>query len=215
MLAEEVARALDGPLLAMAHQVDDQGAAGPLRVRRCLRLRNSQLGDSHVGDIAHYIKRGVLWEAFEADVPGVVLIDEIDKRTSNFRTTCCASSIGWNRRLRDSAHDSSAASAACRHHVEQREELPDAFLRRCFFHHIRFPDRETMTRIVDVHFPGLEEDAPHRDARSLFRPAHARAQKKPSTSELLDSLEAPARRGYPPEAMQKLQQEGADSAAPR
>ena len=158
MLAEEVARALSRPLLQWHIKSTTKAQQGLYEYDAVSRLRDSQLGDAHVGDIAHYIKRGVLWEAFEADAPAVVLIDEIDKADIEFPNDL----LRELDRMEFYVYETQQTIRARQRPLvvitsNNEKELPDAFLRRCFFHYIRFPDKETMTRIVDVHFPGLKQ----------------------------------------------------------
>ena len=167
------------------------------------RLRDSQLGDGRVGDIANYIKLGVLWEAFESGTPAVVLIDEIDKADIEFPNDL----LRELDRMEFYVYETQQTIVA-RHRPlvvitsNNEKELPDAFLRRCFFHYIRFPDRETMTQIVDVHFPGLKK-ALLQEALEVFFDLRdvPGLKKKPSTSELLDWLKLLLAEDIPPEAL--------------
>jgi MoxR-like ATPase len=158
MLAIEVARALGRPLLQWHIKSTTKAQQGLYEYDAVSRLRDSQLGDAHVADIAHYIKHGVLWDAFEAQTPAVVLIDEIDKADIEFPNDL----LRELDRMEFYVYETQRTIVA-RHRPlvvitsNNEKELPDAFLRRCFFHYIRFPDRDTMTRIVDVHFPGLKK----------------------------------------------------------
>jgi MoxR-like ATPase len=182
MLAEEVARAIGRPLLQWHIKSTTKAQQGLYEYDAVSRLRDSQLGDERVADIGHYIKRGVLWDAFEAATPAVVLIDEIDKADIEFPNDL----LRELDRMEFYVYETQVTIRA-RHRPlvvitsNNEKELPDAFLRRCFFHYIRFPDKETMTRIVGVHFPGLK--------------------KKPSTSELLDWLKLLLAEDIPPEAL--------------
>ncbi|MBL8440626.1 MAG: MoxR family ATPase, partial [Betaproteobacteria bacterium] len=167
------------------------------------RLRDSQLGDPRVADIAHYIVPGVLWQAFESEAPAVVLIDEIDKADIEFPNDL----LRELDRMEFHCYEL-ARTVVARHRPlfiitsNNEKELPDAFLRRCFFHYIRFPDRETMTRIVDVHFPDLKRDL-LREALEVFFDIREvpGIKKKPSTSELLDWLKLLLAEDIPPEAL--------------
>ncbi len=167
------------------------------------RLRDSQLGDEKVADIANYIKRGVLWEAFEADLPAVVLIDEIDKADIEFPNDL----LRELDRMEFYVYEIQRTVVARRRPLvvitsNNEKELPDAFLRRCFFHYIRFPDRETMTRIVDVHFPGLKKALLAEALEVFFSLREVPGlKKKPSTSELLDWLKLLLAEDIPPEAL--------------
>src|SRR4249919_577062 len=157
MLAEEVARALGRPLLQWHIKSTTKAQQGLYEYDAVSRLRDSQLGDEHVADIAHYIKRGVLWEAFEAETPGVVLIDEIDKADIEFPNDLLRELdrmefyVYETQRTIRATHRPTVIITS-----NNEKELPDAFLRRCFFHYIKFPDRETMERIVDVHYPAIK-----------------------------------------------------------
>src|SRR6266705_6272535 len=168
MLAEEVARALGRPLLQWHIKSTTKAQQGLYEYDAVSRLRDSQLGDEHVGDIAHYIKRGVLWEAFDSQTPAVVLIDEIDKADIEFPNDL----LRELDRMEVYVYETQQTVVA-RHRPlvvitsNNEKELPDAFLRRCFFHYIKFPDKETMTRIVDVHFPELQRNL-LREALNVF-----------------------------------------------
>jgi len=154
------------------------------------RLRDSQLGDGRVHDIANYIKRGPLWEAFEADAPAVVLIDEIDKADIEFPNDLLRELdrmefyVYETQRLVSARHRPAIIITS-----NNEKELPDAFLRRCFFHYIRFPDKETMERIIDVHYPGIKKTLLREALEAFFEIRDVPGlKKKPSTSELLDWL---------------------------
>jgi MoxR-like ATPase len=167
------------------------------------RLRDSQLGDAHVGDIAHYIKRGVLWDAFESTTPAVVLIDEIDKADIEFPNDL----LRELDRMEFYVYETHRTIVAKHRPLvvitsNNEKELPDAFLRRCFFHYIRFPDRETMTQIVDVHFPGLKKALLAEALEVFFNLREVPGlKKKPSTSELLDWLKLLLAEDISPEAL--------------
>jgi MoxR-like ATPase len=190
LLAEEVARAIGRPLLQWHVKSTTRAQQGLYEYDAVSRLRDSQLGDEHVADIGHYIKRGVLWTAFESEEPTVVLIDEIDKADIEFPNDL----LRELDRMEFHVYETQQTIRA-RHRPlvvitsNNEKELPDAFLRRCFFHYIRFPDRETMARIVDVHFPGLKKEL-LREALEVFFGLRdvPGLKKKPSTSELLDWL---------------------------
>jgi MoxR-like ATPase len=188
VLAAEVARALGRPLLQWHVKSTTKAQQGLYEYDAVARLRDSQLGDSRVHDIANYIVRGKLWEAFEADNPPVLLIDEIDKADIEFPNDLL---LELDRMEFHVYETKQVIKARQRPMViitsNNEKELPDAFLRRCFFHYIRFPDRETMERIVAVHFPGIKP-ALLREALTVFFDIRevAGLKKKPSTSELLD-----------------------------
>jgi MoxR-like ATPase len=203
MLAEEVAQSLGRPLLQWHIKSTTKAQQGLYEYDAVSRLRDSQLGDAHVGDIAHYIKRGVLWKAFAGGEPAVVLIDEIDKADIEFPNDLL-------RELdRMEFHVYETQQTVCAKHrplvvitSNNEKELPDAFLRRCFFHYIRFPDQETMTRIVDVHFPGLKKALLQEALQVFFSLREVPGLKKrPSTSELLDWLKLLLAEDIPLEAL--------------
>ncbi|MET0205209.1 MAG: MoxR family ATPase, partial [Casimicrobiaceae bacterium] len=158
LLAETVAQALSRPLYQWHVKSTTKAQQGLYEYDAVSRLRDSQLGDGRVADIANYIKRGVLWEAFENDAPSFVLIDEIDKADFEFPHDL----LRELDRMEFYVYETHRTIAAKHRPLvvitsNNEKELPDAFLRRCFFHYIRFPDRDTMERIVDVHFPGLKK----------------------------------------------------------
>ncbi|HVE51515.1 MAG TPA: MoxR family ATPase [Casimicrobiaceae bacterium] len=204
LLAEEVARALSRPLHQWHIKSTTKAQQGLYEYDAVSRLRDSQLGDADVGDIAHYIKRGVLWDAFVSDTPAVVLIDEIDKADIEFPNDL----LRELDRMDFFVYETRETIYA-RHRPlvvitsNNEKELPDAFLRRCFFHYIRFPDRETMARIVDVHFPGLKKEL-LREALEVFFGLRdvPGLKKKPSTSELLDWLKLLLAEDIPLSALQ-------------
>ena len=166
MLAEEIARSLGRPLLQWHIKSTTKAQQGLYEYDAVSRLRDSQLGDARVADIANYIKRGVLWEAFESEVPAIVLIDEIDKADIEFPNDL----LRELDRMEFFVYETHQTIQA-RHRPlvvitsNNEKELPDAFLRRCFFHYIKFPDRDTMEAIVRVHFPDIQRDSPEGDAR--------------------------------------------------
>ena len=190
MLALEVAKALQRPLIQWHVKSTSKAQQGLYEYDAVSRLRDSQLGDGRVHDIANYIKRGPLWEAFEADGPAVVLIDEIDKADIEFPNDL----LRELDRMEFYVYETQRLVAA-RHRPaiiitsNNEKELPDAFLRRCFFHYIRFPDKETMERIVDVHYPGIKKSLLREALEAFFEIREVPGlKKKPSTSELLDWL---------------------------
>ncbi len=208
MLAQEVAAALGLPLLEWHIKSTTKAQQGLYEYDAVSRLRDSQLGDARVHDIDNYIVRGVLWQAFEAESPTVVLIDEIDKADIEFPNDLLRELdrmefyVYETRRLVRARHRPIVFITS-----NNEKELPDAFLRRCFFHYIRFPDRETMGRIVDVHFPGLKK-ALLREALEVFFELREvpGLKKKPSTSELLDWLKLLVAEDIPPEALRSKDQ---------
>ena len=188
VLAHEVAAALGAPLLEWHVKSTTKAQQGLYEYDAVSRLRDSQLGDERVKDIRNYIRRGKLWDAFASDVRPVLLIDEIDKADIEFPNDL----LQELDRMEFYVYETGELVKARQRPVviitsNNEKDLPDAFLRRCFFHYIKFPDRETMAEIVAVHFPGLK-DRLLREALSLFYDIRdvAGLKKKPSTSELLD-----------------------------
>ncbi|MEE3625282.1 MoxR family ATPase [Nitrospirillum sp. BR 11752] len=188
VLAQEVANALGRPLLQWHVKSTTKAQQGLYEYDAVSRLRDGQLGDARVNDIANYIRKGKLWEAFEAEMAPVLLIDEIDKADIEFPNDL----LQELDRMEFFVYETGQTIKARQRPVviitsNNEKELPDAFLRRCFFHYIRFPDAETMARIVDVHFPNLKREL-LRDALTLFYEVREvpGLKKKPSTSELLD-----------------------------
>src|SRR3954471_15105328 len=158
VLAHEVARALGYPLIEWHIKSTTKAQQGLYEYDAVSRLRDGQLGDARVHDIGNYIVRGKLWDAFEADQPMVLLIDEIDKADIEFPNDLLLELD----RMRFFVYETRKTITAKHRPVviitsNNEKELPDAFLRRCFFHYIRFPDRETMEKIVDVHFPRIKK----------------------------------------------------------
>jgi MoxR-like ATPase len=190
MLAEEVAAALGMPLLQWHIKSTTKAQQGLYEYDAVSRLRDSQLGDERVKDIHNYIVKGVLWEAFLADRQVVLLIDEIDKADIEFPNDLLREldrmefHVYETREMVKAKHRPLVIITS-----NNEKELPDAFLRRCFFHYIRFPDKDTMTRIVDVHFPKLKKDLLAQALQTFYEVRDvAGLKKKPSTSELLDWL---------------------------
>jgi MoxR-like ATPase len=188
ILAREVAAALGAPLIEWHIKSTTKAQQGLYDYDAVARLRDGQLGDPRVHDIANYIVRGKLWEAFESETRPVLLIDEIDKADIEFPNDLLLELDRMEFFVYELKH-----TVAARHRPivfitsNNEKELPDAFLRRCFFHYIRFPDPETMERIVEVHFPDLKQSL-LREALTLFYEVRdvPGLKKKPSTSELLD-----------------------------
>src|SRR6516225_11021029 len=157
VLAEEVAKAVNAPLLTWHIKSTTKAQRGLYEYDAVTRLRDSQLGDERVKDIRNYIKRGKLWDAFVADERPVLLIDEIDKADIEFPNDL----LQELDRMEFFVYETGETIHARRRPIvvitaNNEKELPDAFLRRCFFHYIRFPDPETMRAIVEVHFPGIK-----------------------------------------------------------
>ncbi len=191
VLAAEIAKALDKPLFTWHVKSTTKARHGLYEYDAVARLRDSQLGDARVHEIRNYIVKGRLWEAFEVEGGAVLLIDEVDKADIEFPNDL----LHELDRMEFFVHETKETIAAGTRPVvlitsNNEKELPDAFLRRCFFHFIRFPDPETMVRIVDVHFPNLEEEL-LRDALAVFYDVRdvPGLKKKPSTSEFLDWIQ--------------------------
>lgn len=190
MLAEEVATALNMPLLQWHIKSTTKAQQGLYEYDAVSRLRDSQLGDERVRDIHNYIVKGVLWQAFTADEPVVLLIDEIDKADIEFPNDLLRELdrmefyVYETREMVRAKHRPLVIITS-----NNEKELPDAFLRRCFFHYIKFPDKDTMKMIVDVHFPNLKNDLLAQALQTFFEVREvAGLKKKPSTSELIDWL---------------------------
>src|SRR5438105_3709366 len=188
VLAHEVAKAIKAPLIEWHIKSTTKAQQGLYEYDAVSRLRDSQLGDGRVQDIANYIKRGKLWDAFTHKERPVLLIDEIDKADIEFPNDLLLELD----RMEFYVYETRRTIQAKQRPVviitsNNEKELPDAFLRRCFFHYIRFPDRDTMQRIVDVHFPGLKHELVHEALTIFFDIRQVPGlKKKPSTSELLD-----------------------------
>ena len=203
VLAHEVARAIKAPLIEWHIKSTTKAQQGLYEYDAVSRLRDSQLGDGRVQDIANYIKRGKLWDAFTHAERPVLLIDEIDKADIEFPNDLLLELD----RMEFYVYETQEVVKASQRPVvmitsNNEKELPDAFLRRCFFHYIRFPDRELMTQIVDVHFPDLQRNL-LREALNVFYDIREvpGLKKKPSTSELLDWLKLLMIEDMPPEAL--------------
>ncbi len=203
LLAAEIARSLAMPLYEWHVKSTTKAQQGLYEYDAVSRLRDSQLGDARVREIGNYIVKGLLWQAFECDVQPVVLIDEIDKADIEFPNDL----LRELDRMEFSVHETRETVRA-RHRPliiitsNDEKELPDAFLRRCFFHYIRFPDAETMTRIVDVHFPGLKRDLLQSALQTFFKVRETPGLKKrPSTSEFLDWIKLLIAEDIAPESL--------------
>jgi MoxR-like ATPase len=208
MLAEEVAQALDMPLLQWHIKSTTKAQQGLYEYDAVNRLRDSQLNTAdsaeRVKDIRNYIVQGVLWQAFTAEQPVALLIDEIDKADIEFPNDL----LRELDRMEFYCYETRELIKA-RHRPlvfitsNNEKELPDAFLRRCFFHYIRFPDADTMKRIVDVHFPSLKQDLLTAAMKTFYDVRNLPGlKKKPSTSELLDWLKLLLAEDIPLEALQ-------------
>jgi MoxR-like ATPase len=190
VLAEEVAKAIGADLLTWHIKSTTKAQQGLYEYDAVSRLRDSQLGDPRVSDIKNYIKRGKLWDAFTAAKRPVLLIDEIDKADIEFPNDLLLELDRMEFHVYETGETIKAAQRPILVITSNNEkELPDAFLRRCFFHYIKFPDRETMEAIVDVHFPGIKKRLVEEALRVFFEIRDVPGlKKKPSTSELLDWL---------------------------
>ena len=190
LLAEEVASALGKRLIQWHIKSTTKAQQGLYEYDAVSRLRDSQLGDSRVHDIGNYIKRGKLWEAFDSDEQVVLLIDEIDKADIEFPNDLLVEIDKMEFFVYETGETIKAKIRPIVIITSNNEkELPDAFLRRCFFHFISFPDRETMLKIVDVHYPTIKHDLV-KEALDVFFDVRKipGLKKKPSTSELIDWL---------------------------
>jgi len=203
MLAEEAASAMNMPLLQWHIKSTTKAQQGLYEYDAVSRLRDSQLGDEKVKDIHHYIVKGVLWQAFTAEQPVALLIDEIDKADIEFPNDLLRELdrmefyVYETRELVKARHRPVVFITS-----NNEKELPDAFLRRCFFHYIKFPDKETMQAIVDVHFPGLKKALLKEALEAFFQIRELPGlKKKPSTSELLDWLKLLVAEDIPLEAL--------------
>ena len=203
MLAEEVAAALGMPLLQWHIKSTTKAQQGLYEYDAVSRLRDSQLGDERVRDIHNYIMKGVLWQAFTADQQVVLLIDEIDKADIEFPNDLLRELDRMEFYVYETREMVKAKNRPLVIITSNNEkELPDAFLRRCFFHYLRFPDKDTMEQIVNVHFPKLKKDLLAQALQTFYEVREvAGLKKKPSTSELLDWLKLLLAEDIPPEAL--------------
>ncbi|MCK6419772.1 MAG: MoxR family ATPase [Burkholderiaceae bacterium] len=207
MLAEEVARALNMPLLQWHIKSTTKAQQGLYEYDAVSRLRDSQLADDasveKVRDIRNYIVRGTLWQAFTSEQPVALLIDEIDKADIEFPNDL----LRELDRMEFYVYETRELVRARHRPVvfitsNNEKELPDAFLRRCFFHYIKFPDADTMQKIVDVHFPGLKQELLGAAMKTFYDVRNLPGlKKKPSTSELLDWLKLLVAEDIPPEVL--------------
>ncbi len=205
LLAEQVAEALQAPLIEWHVKSTTKAQHGLYEYDAVSRLRDSQLGDERVSDIRNYIIPGKLWEAFKSEQRAVLLIDEIDKADIEFPNDL----LRELDRMDFFVHETRETISAVHRPIviitsNNEKELPDAFLRRCFFHYIRFPDAETLMRIVDVHFPKLRRDLVNEALQSFFGLREVPGlKKKPSTSELLDWIKLLLAEDIPLEALRE------------
>jgi len=202
-LAIEVAESLGVPLLEWHIKSTTKAQQGLYEYDAVSRLRDSQLGDPRVHDISNYIVKGMLWHALASDQQVVLLIDEIDKADIEFPNDLLRELdrmefyVYETRELVKAKHRPIVFITS-----NNEKDLPDAFLRRCFFHHIRFPDKETMERIVEVHFPGIRKTLLKEALETFFEVREVPGlKKKPSTSELLDWLKLLLAEDIPPETL--------------
>ena len=202
-LAEEIASSFGRPLYEWHIKSTSKAQQGLYEYDAVSRLRDSQLGEEKVHDIGNYIVKGRLWEAFESEVQPVLLIDEIDKADIEFPNDL----LRELDRMEFYVHETRELIRARHRPIilitsNNEKELPDAFLRRCFFHYIRFPDTETLEKIVRVHFPGLKQELLAEALGAFFSVRDTPGlKKKPSTSELLDWIKLLLAEDIPPEAL--------------
>jgi MoxR-like ATPase len=208
MLAIEIARALGRPLFEWHIKSTTKAQHGLYEYDAVSRLRDSQLGDPRVHDIRNYIVQGMLWKAFVSDAPAVLLIDEVDKADIEFPNDL----LRELDRMEFYVYETQELVKATHRPLvlitsNNEKELPDAFLRRCFFHYIRFPDHETMERIVRVHHPDIKKQLLREALEAFFEIREVPGlKKKPSTSELLDWLKLLMAEDIPPEALHSQDQ---------
>ncbi len=205
LLAEEIATSLGKPFFEWHIKSTTKGQHGLYEYDAVSRLRDSQLGDERVHDINNYIQRGMLWEAFTSEEPAVLLIDEIDKADIEFPNDLLREIDRMEFYVYETKETVRAKNRPAVIITSNNEkELPDAFLRRCFFHYIRFPDHETMEQIVHVHFPDIKKNLLKEALETFFsiREVHG-LKKKPSTSELLDWIRLLVAEDIPPESLRE------------
>jgi len=208
MLAIEIAQALGRQLFEWHVKSTTKAQHGLYEYDAVSRLRDSQLGDQRVHDIRNYIVQGMLWKAFTADAPAVLLIDEVDKADIEFPNDL----LRELDRMEFYVYETQELVKAKHRPLvlitsNNEKELPDAFLRRCFFHYIRFPDHETMERIVKVHHPGIKKQLLREALEAFFEIREVPGlKKKPSTSELLDWLKLLVAEDIPPETLHSQDQ---------
>ena len=202
-LAFEIAGALQRPLFEWHIKSTTKAQQGLYDYDAVARLRDSQLGDDRVHDIANYIVPGKVWEAFESDVQPVLLIDEIDKADIEFPNDL----LQELDRMEFYVYETKKLIKAIHRPImvitsNNEKELPDAFLRRCFFHYIKFPDQKTMEKIIEVHYPGLKKALLKEALEAFYKVRDVPGlKKKPSTSELLDWIKLLLAEDIPPEAL--------------
>ncbi len=205
VLAAEVAKALGAPLIEWHIKSTNKAQQGLYEYDAVSRLRDSQLGDERVSDIRNYIKRGKLWEAFVSEQRPVLLVDEIDKADIEFPNDL----LQELDRMEFFVYETGETIRARQRPIilitsNNEKELPDAFLRRCFFHYIKFPDPDTMRAIVEVHFPGIKDRLVRAAMAKFYEMREVPGlKKKPSTSELLDWLKLLMNEDIDPETLRE------------
>ena len=205
VLAHEVAKALNAPIIEWHIKSTTKAQQGLYEYDAVSRLRDSQLGDERVKDIGNYIKRGKMWEAFTAETRPILLIDEIDKADIEFPNDL----LQELDRMEFFVYETKETIKARQRPIiiitsNNEKELPDAFLRRCFFHYIRFPEPETMESIVRVHYPDIKKRLLSEAMECFFELRELPGlKKKPSTSELLDWIKLLVADDIPPEALRE------------
>ena len=205
VLAEEVSKALKMPLITWHIKSTTKAQQGLYEYDAITRLRDSQLGDEKVKDIKNYIKQGKLWEAFESNERPILLIDEIDKADIEFPNDL----LQELDRMEFFVYETNETIKAAKRPVviitsNNEKELPDAFLRRCFFHYISFPDADTMEKIVDVHYPKIKSKLVSESLKVFYELRDVPGiKKKPSTSELLDWLKLLMNEDIKPEMLRE------------
>ena len=205
VLAEEISKALKMPLITWHIKSTTKAQQGLYEYDAITRLRDSQLGDEKVKDIKNYIKRGKLWESFESDERPILLIDEIDKADIEFPNDL----LQELDRMEFFVYETNETIKAVKRPVviitsNNEKELPDAFLRRCFFHYISFPDTPTMEKIVDVHYPDIKSKLVSESLKVFYELRDVPGiKKKPSTSELLDWLKLLMNEDIKPEMLRE------------
>jgi len=204
VLAQEIAKALNAPLIEWNIKSTTKAQQGLYEYDAVARLRDGQLGDARVHDIGNYIRKGKLWEAFTSERLPVLLIDEIDKADIEFPNDL----LQELDRMSFHVYETGEPVAAVERPIvvitsNNEKELPDAFLRRCFFHYIKFPDADTMRAIIEVHFPGIQKILVSRAMEMFYEVREVPGlKKKPSTSELLDWLKLLLAEDMPLEVLQ-------------
>ena len=205
VLAEEIAKALDMPIITWHIKSTTKAQQGLYEYDAITRLRDSQLGDERVKDVKNYIKKGKLWDAFDSDKRPNLLIDEIDKADIEFPNDL----LQELDRMEFYVYETGETIVAEKRPVviitsNNEKELPDAFLRRCFFHYISFPDNETMKKIVDVHYPDIKSKLVSESLKVFYELREIPGlKKKPSTSELLDWLKLLMNEDITPEMLRE------------